>query len=88
MRPWNFLNIEIFIAAQVGALFIIVVMKLSDLCCTCGDAKNRLMDSIVFFLMSVWICMSICGFVHPDLTFENEEVERPVREPEEDKSLG
>ena len=80
MRPWNFARMEVFIITQVFAVFLITVMKLTFLWVMCCDINERLILSLVLILSCIFINATVCGFLHPDLTFETHMVEVPVND--------
>ena len=78
VHPWNLVELEVFIITQVAAVFIITVMKLTFLWVMCCDLNERLILSLVLILSCIFVNATICGFLHPDVTFETQMVEVPV----------
>ena len=78
MRPWNNVELEVFIITQVSAVFLITVMKLTFLWVMCCEINERLILSLVLILSCIFINATMCGFLHPDLTFETHMVEVPA----------
>ena len=80
VRPWSFVELEIFIVSQIVAILLITVMKLTFCWAMCCNVNEKLVLSLVLILSCIFLNATICGFVHPDFTFETHMVEVPAKE--------
>ena len=82
VQPWNFLLLDTFIIAQIATVGIIIFIKLFDVCfsCCCGLQESKLQLSIVIVLACLYLNATICGFVHPDISFATHSVSVPASE--------
>ena len=80
VRPYTFLMLDAFILAQVVAVGLIILFKLADLCCMCCGLSDKAQTSLILVLACIYLNATVCGFLHPDTTFERYIIEVPVDE--------
>lgn len=80
VRPQDFLLLDAFVVAQVASVGLMILLKLADLCCMCCGLSDRLQLSVLLVLTCIYLNATVCGFLHPDISFETHIVEVPVDE--------
>ena len=64
----------------MAAVGLILLFKLIDFCCMCCGLSDKLQLSVTLVLICIYLNATVCGFLHPDVTFETHIVEVPVDE--------
>ena len=64
-----------------------ILLKLADLCCMCCGLSDRLQLSVILVLTCLYLNATVCGFLHPDISFETHIVEVPVYEDTSTKEI-
>ena len=59
---------------------LIILFKMIDLCCMCCGLSDKLQLSLILVLTCIYLNATVCGFLHPDISFETHIVEVPVDE--------
>ena len=62
------------IIAQVTVL-LLIVLSLAPLACSLIDIRNLFLKSYSCFMICLYILLTICGFLHPEIDFDTEMVE-------------
>ena len=76
IRPWNLLAIEFFVFIQAGSLSIVVLFKLLrffGMICCC-EVTTHFSDSFTLCALCIFVNATICGFVHPELSFKTKQI--------------
>ena len=76
VQPWTFLPIEAFIVIQMSTLGTLVITKIVQACCcSSNESTNLFFTCLTFFLAVVYVDATVCGFLHPDISFNIVSVE-------------